>query len=344
MRPITSKSSSGAADWQLDAAVAADITLDALFRRAFRVFADRTAVTWEGGQRRYREVGERAWRLANAVRAKGYDRGDTIAILSETRPEYVECYAAMAALGITVATLNIRLRPDEIAVCLRKARPSAVLTSGTLAGLLEGLRSEFPDVGDWIAFEPVQGFDDYEAILAESSADEPPRIAEGADLHNTLSPRRRRRVPLRDFRHRRHLCDIQARRYTGHVRAHRARAAELDSAPARRDHRLHEQPAAAGQRSVEPALRRRLRQHDAERRREADRDLRHRFLRRLRAERVELSARARLFRPRRSAVAAQTTLAVDGGPRRRRRHERDACRPAGRMRGAGPEHHVWLSR
>src|ERR1700719_1464627 len=154
MRPISSNSTSGEANWQLDAAMAADITLDALFRRAFRVFADRTAVTWEGGQRRYREVGERAWRLSNAVRAKGYDRGDTIAILSETRPEYVECYAAMAALGITVATLNIRLRPDEIAVCLRKARPSAVLTSGTLAGLLEGLRSEFPDVGDWIASAP----------------------------------------------------------------------------------------------------------------------------------------------------------------------------------------------
>ena len=67
MRPITSKSSSGAADWQLDAAMAADITLDALFRRAFRVFADRTAVTWEGGQRRYREVGERAWRVLLAL-------------------------------------------------------------------------------------------------------------------------------------------------------------------------------------------------------------------------------------------------------------------------------------
>src|ERR1700720_392650 len=165
MRPITSKSSSGAADWQLDAAMAADITLDALFRRAFRVFADRTAVTWEAGQRRYREVGGRAWRLPNAMRAKGYDRGDTIAILSETRPEYVECYAAMAALGITVATLNIRLGPDEIAVCLRKARPSAILTSGTLAGLLEGLRSEFPDSPDWLAFDPCRGFANSEALL-----------------------------------------------------------------------------------------------------------------------------------------------------------------------------------
>src|ERR1700751_1319607 len=115
MRPITSKSTSGEANWQLDAAMAADITLDALLRRASPIFADPPAAPWEGGQRRYRAVGERAWRLANAVRAKEYDRGDTIAILSEARPEYVECYAAMAALGITVASLNIRLRPDEIA-------------------------------------------------------------------------------------------------------------------------------------------------------------------------------------------------------------------------------------
>ena len=67
MQPITSKSSSGAADWQLDAGMAADITLDALFRRAFRVFADRTAVTWEGGQRASAAPGgKRAARIAPA--------------------------------------------------------------------------------------------------------------------------------------------------------------------------------------------------------------------------------------------------------------------------------------
>jgi non-ribosomal peptide synthetase component F len=87
MRPITSNSCCGAADWQRDAAIAAGVTLDALFRRAFRIFADRTAVTWENWQRRCREIGERAWQLANALRAKGYDRGDTIAILSQTRLE-----------------------------------------------------------------------------------------------------------------------------------------------------------------------------------------------------------------------------------------------------------------
>jgi hypothetical protein len=49
----------GAADWQRDAAIAADVTLDALFRRAFRIFADRTAVTWENWQRRCRSRSSR---------------------------------------------------------------------------------------------------------------------------------------------------------------------------------------------------------------------------------------------------------------------------------------------
>ena len=35
------------------ASLATDITLDGLFRRAFSVFADRTAVTWLDGTRRY---------------------------------------------------------------------------------------------------------------------------------------------------------------------------------------------------------------------------------------------------------------------------------------------------
>lgn len=116
MPTSTNDAQRGGANWRHDAAAAADITVDALFRRAFAGFADRVAVSWESGERRYAEVGERAWRLANALRARGHTRGGTIAVLSETRPEYIECYAAAAALGVTVAALNIRLHPRELAL------------------------------------------------------------------------------------------------------------------------------------------------------------------------------------------------------------------------------------
>ncbi|WP_218508688.1 class I adenylate-forming enzyme family protein [Variovorax sp. dw_308] len=172
--------------WSTDAVLASDITLDAMFRRAFTVFGPRTAISWDGGTRTYAETGERAWRLASALQARGYRRGDTIAVLSETRAEYIECYAALAALGITVATLNTRLHPRELATCLHKCRPTGLLVSDALAPVAEGLRADQAQIRHWIAFGNVPGFDDYEALLRASPADAPPRVAQGSDIHNIL--------------------------------------------------------------------------------------------------------------------------------------------------------------
>jgi acyl-CoA synthetase (AMP-forming)/AMP-acid ligase II len=168
------------------ASQATDITLDGLFRRAFSVFAGRTAVTWLDGKRSYGEVGERAWRLANALHARGHRRGDVVAVLSETRPEYIECYAALAALGVTVATLNTRLHPNELAACVRRCKPTALIVSGPLACVADSLRPGAPDIRDWIAFDASEGFDDYEALLQAGSSEAPPRVACGSDIHNIL--------------------------------------------------------------------------------------------------------------------------------------------------------------
>lgn len=172
--------------WGADAALAGDITLDAMFRRAFSVFAHRTAVSWDEGSRSYAEVGDRAWRLANALQARGYRRGDTIAVLSESRSEYIECYAALAALGITVATLNIRLHPQELAACLRKCRPTGLLVSDTVAHVAAGLRAGQPGIRHWIAFGSAPAFEEYETLLRDSVPKAPPQVAQGSDIHNIL--------------------------------------------------------------------------------------------------------------------------------------------------------------
>lgn len=173
-------------DWRAQAGQASGITLDAMFRRAFSLHAGRTAVSWSEGRRSYAELGERAWRLANALHDLGYRRGDTIAVLSETRPEYIECYAALAALGITVATLNVRLHPGELAACLRKCRPVGMLVSDTLAPIATKLHADAPEIRHWISFGSTEGFDDYESLLRASRPAEPPRIAQGGDTHNIL--------------------------------------------------------------------------------------------------------------------------------------------------------------
>jgi fatty-acyl-CoA synthase len=167
-------------------AAAASSTIDGVFRRAFRVFADRVAVTSETGSWTYAALRDRSWRLANALSALGLRRGGRIAVLSETRPEYVEAYAACAALGVTVVALNIRLHPDELLHCIDKGSPTLLLVSDTLAPVAESLRGRARSLVRWLAIGGGEDWLDYEALLANAAADEPPLVAEPEDIHNVL--------------------------------------------------------------------------------------------------------------------------------------------------------------
>ena len=168
------------------AATAAGATLDGVFRRAFEIFADRIAVTSEENSLTYAQLRDRAWRLAGALAAFGLARGDRIAVLSETRPQYVEIYAACAALGVTVVAFNIRLHPDEILYCLEKGRPSLLIASGPLTPVAASIRDRASCVEHWVALEAIGGWIDYEATLEASAPVEPPRVAEAEDIHNVL--------------------------------------------------------------------------------------------------------------------------------------------------------------
>ena len=167
-------------------AAASGTTIDAVFRRAFAVFADRVAVTSEDGSITYAELRDQSWRLAHALSSLGLKRGDRLAILSETRPEYVAAYAAVAALGVTAVTLNIRLHPDELSHCLALGRVSAVLFSGALTAVARRLSEQTPHVACWIGFDAADGFISYQELLAAASATEPPTVARAEDIHNVL--------------------------------------------------------------------------------------------------------------------------------------------------------------
>jgi acyl-CoA synthetase (AMP-forming)/AMP-acid ligase II len=171
-----------------DVAAATGLTLDALFRRSVRVFADRVAVTSDQpgeGPWTYAELGERAERLAAGLAASGLRRGDRVAVLAETRPEWVEIYVALARLGVAAVTLNVRLHPDELVHCIATASPLALITSGPLTGSATAIRGRCPSVKEWYSLDPVDGFTPY-ADLLETGAPVPEPASEPGDLHNVL--------------------------------------------------------------------------------------------------------------------------------------------------------------
>ena len=65
----------------------------------------------------YNEVNKRANRLAHLARQCGLKKGDTVAILVQNEPAFVETLFGMAKLGVTSALLNFNLRSKSLLHC-----------------------------------------------------------------------------------------------------------------------------------------------------------------------------------------------------------------------------------
>ncbi len=99
----------------------------------------------------YRELMERAGRLARGLLSLGIQKGDTVALWGPNRPEWVLAQVALARAGAVLTALDPGYGLEELRYALSLARVKALLTSeGPNGAYLEMLRSLAPDF-----WEPV---------------------------------------------------------------------------------------------------------------------------------------------------------------------------------------------
>ena len=167
---------------------ATGITLSGVFRRAVRVYGNRTAVVSPDQSLTYAELGARASQVGNALSALGIGHGDRIAVLAENRPEYVETYIAAASLGVTVVALNTRLHPGELAYCVQQAKPKLLVTSAALIAVADQFRNAVPSVGTWICYDgnDRDGYLGYREVAAAAPSSDPDADPGAEDIHNVL--------------------------------------------------------------------------------------------------------------------------------------------------------------
>ncbi len=170
------------------AARATWFTVEDLFRRSVQIHGERLAVVSSEVELTYAELDDRVNRLAGALRAAGLARGDRIAVLSTTRPEYIEVYFAAAKLGLTLVGLNIRMQLDELVHCLELARPAAMFASPGHASLAEALHERVPEMRHlWLFPDRIgEQASDYERRLRRESAKPVSGGAEPEDIHCVL--------------------------------------------------------------------------------------------------------------------------------------------------------------
>ncbi len=130
-------------------------------------YEDKASLTWA-------ELDERSNRLANALGGLGVKQGDRVSLLSRNRPNCVEALFACAKAGITYSPLNYRFVGEEIVYVLEDSGAEVLLCDVEYADLVREIRDRVPSLRVVVGFGEGHGFDDdYEALLAEASAEPP---------------------------------------------------------------------------------------------------------------------------------------------------------------------------
>ncbi|WP_245623360.1 long-chain fatty acid--CoA ligase [Spirillospora albida] len=156
------------------------LTITSIMRHGTEVAGDAGVATWTGDgvrRRTYAEVGERAARLAGALRALGVDGEQRVATFMWNSTEHLEAYLAIPSMGAVLHTLNLRLFADQLVYIANHAEDRVVLVDASLIPLFAPLLPRLDTVRHVVVVgegdtAPLEGagkeLHDYERLLAEA--------------------------------------------------------------------------------------------------------------------------------------------------------------------------------
>ena len=159
-------------------------TADGLRRHAIKR-PDKVAVIFEDTVFTFRELEERASRLANGLLGMGLQKGDRIAIFSANRIEYADIYCGLPKAGLVSVPLSFHMKEEELLYCVNTSDCKALLVEPDLLDRVENSLGRFNAVKreQIIVFDGKvpPGMIDYDALLAKSSPVDPRVYVRGED-------------------------------------------------------------------------------------------------------------------------------------------------------------------
>ena len=115
------------------------LTITSIMRYGTTAYGNKEVVTCAGDmpsrRRSYAALGERAARLAGALRSLGVDADQRVGTFMWNNAEHVEAYVAIPSMGAVLHTLNIRLSADQVGYIATHAGDYAVIVDASLIPL-----------------------------------------------------------------------------------------------------------------------------------------------------------------------------------------------------------------
>lgn len=163
--------------------------LGKIISRHARYRPDHYGVIFEKHRLTWAEFDQRVNRLSNALLGLGIEKGEKVATLLPNSIELIDTYWMAAKAGIVIVPLNYLLRGKGLSTLLNDSDTVCVITTKSMVEFLEPIREDVPDVRHWIVIDDpnIPDYLDYQALVDNASADEPPELGvDYDDLYNII--------------------------------------------------------------------------------------------------------------------------------------------------------------
>jgi acyl-CoA synthetase (AMP-forming)/AMP-acid ligase II len=129
---------------------------------------DKVAIVEAGSGRSYtyRQIADGVHRLAAGLHARGFRKGDVLAIMSPNLPEYPIAFHGVATAGGVNTTLNPTYTADEIAFQLNDSRARLLITIPPLVGKAQEAAAK-SKVEEIIVFGEAEGAVSFASLLVD---------------------------------------------------------------------------------------------------------------------------------------------------------------------------------
>src|SRR6266849_5051730 len=151
-------------------------------QRAEKYFPNKVGIVDGDIRMTYREFGQRANRLSNALIDIGIKRGERVAWLGYNSHELLEAYYGVVQMGAVLLPLNIRLTPAEIAFILNDSETVAVFYNRDMMPIIEGIRHQASTIIHYVPLEADGSGKDYRALTSAAGASFTPADIRDDDL------------------------------------------------------------------------------------------------------------------------------------------------------------------
>lgn len=119
-----------------------NLTVAKLFQRTVKNYPEKIAFILDDTKITFQEAEILSNKIASYFKLKNFQRGETIALLMESRPEYAFIWVGLSKIGIITALINHNLRKETLVHSIKVANSKAVIVGAELIDALNDVRNE----------------------------------------------------------------------------------------------------------------------------------------------------------------------------------------------------------